>query len=64
MQKSSLIRSIPIIAELFYSVKDARDRLDQEIRNKRLHRMESFKEKVVSGDIPEREVARGGSKGI
>ena len=53
---------IPIIAELFYSVKDARDRLDQEIRNKRLHRMESFKEKVVSGDIPEREVAREAAK--
>lgn len=49
---------MPIIVELFYSVKGARDLLEQEIRNRRITRMESIKEKVLSGDIPEREVAR------
>lgn len=49
---------MPIVAELFYSVKGAKERLDEEIRNKRISRMENFKERVRSGSISERKVAK------
>ena len=49
---------MPIVAELFYSVKGAKERLDEEIKNKRISRMEDFKEKVLSGSIPVKDVAR------
>ena len=39
-------------------VKGAKERLDEEIKNKRISRMEDFKEKVLSGSIPLKDVAR------